>query len=129
LVETLAGEWGPEGGDEARDIARALQETVPVIAGADLAAAAAYRWKCQLNENAAVPAFCSLLPEADHNEVVGWAKAGKLGRFSYVSLEDTDAHPRNARRAELTAEIAAAGADPVLRLQPRGSTRLERLVS
>ena len=50
-------------------------------------------------------------------------------RFSYVSLEDAEAHPRNALRAELTAEFAEAGADPVLRLQSRGESRVERLVS
>ena len=73
---------------EAKSIARALHGTVPVIAGAELAAAAAYRWKCQFNENAALPAFASVLPEADHNEIVGWDAARALGRFSYVSLED-----------------------------------------
>ncbi|HEX6023233.1 MAG TPA: bifunctional phosphoglucose/phosphomannose isomerase [Solirubrobacter sp.] len=129
LAETLAAEWGPGGGDEAKDLARALHGTVPVIAGAELGAAAAYRWKCQFNENAALPAFTSVLPEADHNEVVGWRSARELGRFSYVSLEDTDVHARNARRAERTAEIVAAGADPVLRVRARGESRVERLVS
>src|SRR4051812_8440959 len=90
LAETLAEEWGPGGSDdsEAKAIARELHGTVPVIAGAELAAAAAYRWKCQLNENAALPAFASVLPEADHNEVVGWDAARALGQFSYVSLLD-----------------------------------------
>jgi len=129
LAETLASEWGPDGGDEAKDLARRLHGTVPVIAGAELAAAAAYRWKCQFNENAGVPAFWSVLPEADHNEVVGWAAARDLARFSYVSLEDGEAHPRNALRAELTAELAATGADPVLRVTARGTSRVERLVS
>ncbi len=129
LADTLSAEWGPDGHGEAKEIARALHGTVPVIAGAELAAAAAYRWKCEFNENAEVPAFCSVLPEADHNEVVGWAAAGDLARFSYVSLEDAETHPRNALRAELTAEFAAEGADPVLRLQSRGVSRVERLVS
>jgi glucose/mannose-6-phosphate isomerase len=70
-----------------------------------------------------------VLPEADHNEVVGWDAAASLGRFSYVSLEDADAHPRNALRAELTSAIAEAGASPVLRVPARGSSRVERLVS
>ena len=100
-----------------------------MIAGAELAAAAAYRWKCQLNENAALPAFASVLPEADHNEVVGWDAARSLGTFSYVSLEDLGAHPRNAQRMALTADIAGGGASPVLRVEARGATPVERLVS
>jgi glucose/mannose-6-phosphate isomerase len=131
LASELVAEWGPDAAEdsEAKALARALHGTVPVIAGAELAAAAAYRWKCQFNENAALPAFASVLPEADHNEVVGWEAARDLGRFSYVSLEDPGAHPRNARRAELTAQLASAGVDPVLRVRARGVTPVERLVS
>jgi glucose/mannose-6-phosphate isomerase len=131
LADSLAAEWGPSSRDdsEAKSLARALHGTVPVIAGAELAAAAAYRWKCQFNENAALPAVTSVLPEADHNEIVGWEAAGELGKFSYVSLEDNDLHPRNARRAELTAEYAAVGAAPVVRVRARGTSRVERLVS
>ena len=79
LAERLAGEWGPDGEGEAKALARALHGTVPVIAGAELAAAVAYRWKCQFNENAGVPAFTSVLPEADHNEIVSWDAARELG--------------------------------------------------
>jgi glucose/mannose-6-phosphate isomerase len=131
LAETLVGEWGPNGGadNEAKALARSLHGTVPVILGAELAAAAAYRWKTQLNENTELPAFASSLPEADHNEIVGWAASRELGRFSCVILEDPGAHPRNRRRGELTAQIAEEGAENVLRVTARGTTPLERLVS
>jgi glucose/mannose-6-phosphate isomerase len=131
LAEVLVQEWGPDAPEDssAKQMALALHGTVPVIVGAELAAAAAYRWKCQFNENAALPAFASALPEADHNEVVGWDAAKPLGRFSYVSLEDPGAHPRNALRADLTADIAKTGADPVLHVPARGESPVERLVS
>jgi glucose/mannose-6-phosphate isomerase len=131
LADRLAAEWGPDSprASEAKALARALDRTVPVIAGAELSAAVAYRWKCQFNENASIPAFASTLPEADHNEVVGWDAAKGLGRFSYVSLEDPGAHPRNALRAQLTMEIAARGAEPVLSVGARGATPVERLLS
>ncbi|HET9736830.1 MAG TPA: bifunctional phosphoglucose/phosphomannose isomerase [Solirubrobacteraceae bacterium] len=131
LAQGLAEQWGPDGPEdgEAKAIARRLHGTVPVIAGAELAAAAAYRWKCQINENAGQPAFCSPLPELDHNEVVGWPAAADFGRFSAVLLEDPGAHPRNVLRAEPTAEAAAAGAEIVERVSARGETRLERVVS
>ena len=113
LADALAAEWGPDAPEDsqAKSLARALHGTVPVIAGAELAAAAAYRWKCQFNENAACPAFASVLPEADHNEVVGWDAARHSASFSYVSLEDPGAHPRNALRAELTADTPARARD------------------
>jgi glucose/mannose-6-phosphate isomerase len=131
LAEELAEQWGPDGPEdgEAKALARRLHGTVPVVGGAELAAAAAYRWKCQINENAGLPAFASTLPELDHNEVVGWPTAGDLGRFSAVFLEDPGAHPRNALRSALSAGQAAAGAAVVERVAARGETPTERLVS
>jgi glucose/mannose-6-phosphate isomerase len=129
LARLLASEWGPDGpaDGEAKALARRLHGTVPVIAGAELAAAAAYRWKCQINENAGIPAFASELPELDHNEVVGWPAAD--GRLSAVFLEDPGAHPRNRLRSELTAELAAGGERVVERVTARGEAPTERLVS
>jgi glucose/mannose-6-phosphate isomerase len=131
LVEQLAEEWGPDsaGSTEAKSLARAVDGTLPVIVGAELTEAAAYRWKCQFNENTEIPAFASVLPESDHNEVVGWAAARDLGRLAYISLEDPASHPENLRRAELTAALAADGAQTVERVRARGETRLERLLS
>jgi glucose/mannose-6-phosphate isomerase len=131
LAELAAAEWGPDGAEdgEAKRLARALHGTVPVIAGAELTAPVAYRWKCQINENAGRPAFASVLPELDHNEVVGWPGANGLGPFSAVFLEEPEAHPRNALRSELSALEAEAGARVVERVGARGETRLERLVS
>jgi glucose/mannose-6-phosphate isomerase len=131
LAGRLAAEWGPDGPDDgaAKALARRLHGTVPVVVGAELTAPVAYRWKCQLNENASLPAFSSALPEADHNEVVAWPSTDGLGRFSTVFLEDPGAHPRNLARSELTAELAASGAAVVERVAAEGESRLERLVS
>lgn len=111
----------------ATEVAAALAGAAAVVYGADLTAPVARRWKAQVNENAKLPAFFSELPEADHNELCGWAGAGEAGRFAAVMLEDSDQHPRERRRFELTAEtIAAAGAE-VVRLETAGETRTERL--
>jgi glucose/mannose-6-phosphate isomerase len=131
LAEKLAAEWGPGGPEdgEAKALAKRLHGTVPVIAGAELAAPAAYRWKCQVNENAGVPAFSSAMPELCHNEVVGWPAAPELGRFSAVFLDDAGAHPRNVLRTDLVAAQVADWADVVERVTPRGESATERLVS
>ncbi len=131
FARELAAEWGPDGDEDgdAKRIARALHETIPVICGPGIGAAAAYRWKCQLNENAKVPAFAAELPEAGHNEIVGWEDAASFGRFAAVFLEDPDAGERLAARIELTAEIVGGEAAHVERVAPRGETRVQRLVS
>jgi glucose/mannose-6-phosphate isomerase len=131
LAERLAAEWGPDApGDAApKALAQRLVGTVPVIAGTELTADVAYRWKTQLNENAEVPAFASALPELDHNEIVGWAAARDLGPFAAVFLEDPAEPARSLRRIELTARAAEAGAAVVERVRARGGTAAERVVS
>jgi glucose/mannose-6-phosphate isomerase len=112
----------------AAEIAARLEGTLPVVYGADLTAPVARRWKTQVNENAKLPAFFSELPEADHNELCGWAGAPAGAAHSAILIEDADQHPRERRRFELTAgAIAATGAEAV-RLETVGETRVERLL-
>ncbi len=89
----------------------------------------AYRWKTQFNENAKVPAFSAELPELDHNEIVGWAGAPEIGRFSAVFLDDADTHPRVKERIELTERIIAPHAAATFRVETRGQTAIERVIS
>ena len=63
----------PEAENPAKQLARALLGGVPLIWGAELTAAVAYRWRCQINENAKIPAWSAALPELDHNEIVGFS--------------------------------------------------------
>jgi glucose/mannose-6-phosphate isomerase len=113
---------------QAAEIATALAGAPTVIHGADLTTSVAHRWKTQLNENAKLAAFCSELPEADHNEICGWAGAPEGARMAAVFLEDRDQHPRERRRFDLTAEAVAAGASAVVRVETAGETRVERLL-
>jgi glucose/mannose-6-phosphate isomerase len=127
----LIAEWGPEAHEDslAKALARRLHGTVVQVAGADLTAPVAYRWKTQLNENSKLPAFAAELPELDHNEIVGWESAGDLGPFSAVLLDDSDLHPRIRRRVELTQQLIAESGAVAERVQSVGGTRVDRLVS
>jgi glucose/mannose-6-phosphate isomerase len=113
---------------QARDIALRLGGAVAVIYGADLTAPAARRWKTQTNENAKLPAFFSELPEADHNELAGWGGGEDGDRLVAVFLEDSDQHPRERRRIELTAEVVAGAGAEVVRVETVGDTRTARLL-
>lgn len=132
LLEALIEDWGPHAPEhsEAKAIARALEGSLPVVYGAGATVAAARRWKSQLNENAKLPAFASVLPEADHNELIGYQRARGLAPLHAVFLGEADQRPELRRRLALTAEVArAAGAVGVTRVEARGETPLERLLS
>jgi glucose/mannose-6-phosphate isomerase len=130
-AEQLVADWGPDAPEDslAKSLARSLHGTTPQIAGAGLTAPIAYRWKSQINENANAPAFAAELPELDHNEIVGWEGAAELGRFSAVFLDDCDLHPRVRDRIELTLDVIGDQAAAAHRIQTRGQTPVERLVS
>ncbi len=109
------------------EIAEEIAESVPVIYGCDLTSPVAYRWKCQVNENAKQHAFDNQLPEMDHNEIAGWASRGE-SRFSAILLTDSDQHPRQCQRAELTARLIEPAAAAVIRVETEGETRLSRML-
>jgi glucose/mannose-6-phosphate isomerase len=113
---------------QARELATLIAGAVPVIYGSDLTAPVARRWKTQVNENAKFPAYWGELPEADHNELLGWAGAAGDERPAAIFLEDRDHHPRVARRFELTAATVQPNAATVARVETMGETRLERML-
>lgn len=130
-TEQLVAEWGPDAAEDslAKRLAHSLLGTTPVIAGAGLTTPIAYRWKTQVNENAKQPCFFNELPELDHNELAGWEGAPDTGSFSAVFLDDSDAHPRVKARMELTERAIAGSAVASFRLETRGQTSIERVIS
>src|ERR1700742_1204145 len=113
---------------QAREIAARIAGAVPVIYGSDLPTPVARRWKTQVNENAKLHAWWGGLPEADHNELLGWSGSAGDERPAAIFLEDRDQHPRGGRRFELTAKAVEPNAAAVVRVETAGETRIERLM-
>jgi glucose/mannose-6-phosphate isomerase len=131
LLAELAREWGPSesGTGLAGEIAEAVSDTCACIYGAGPTSTAAYRWKTQINENSKLPAFAAELPETDHNEIVGWEGASRVGKFAAIFLEDPDQHPRTRRRIELTRKLIEPQATATMLIESRGENPLARLLS
>jgi glucose/mannose-6-phosphate isomerase len=131
LLERLVEEWGPGADDDSlgKSVARSLDGTVPVVHGAASTAAPARRWATQINENAKLPAFWTELPEASHNQIVGWERGRELAPLSGAFLCDPDQHPRVQRHVELVREQLERVGAPALQLHTVGDSRLERVLS
>jgi glucose/mannose-6-phosphate isomerase len=97
------------------------------VHGAGRTAAPARRWKTQLNENAEVPAFTTVLPEGDHNEVCGYGTG--LAPFAAILLTDDSLDPRLQRRIGITAELLAEEGAPVHTVEAQGESAAERVLS
>jgi glucose/mannose-6-phosphate isomerase len=132
ITATLLGEGlqGP-GRRLADDLAEELAGRIAVLMGSGRTAVAAYRWKTQINENAKSPAFVSVLPEADHNEVEGWTTLGTALRrtVGVVMLRDDSEPPRVAARFQPTSLLLGGGATIVGEVWAQGTSRLARLAS
>jgi glucose/mannose-6-phosphate isomerase len=112
----------------AAEVAERIGDALPLVYGCDLTAPVAYRWKCQINENAKRHAFDNQLPELDHNEIVGWDGDAAADRCAAIFLLDSDQHPRQRERAELTAKLIEPEAAAVITVETEGETRIERLL-
>jgi glucose/mannose-6-phosphate isomerase len=116
----------------AKSLAARITGKVPVVYGGDgLGAVAAQRFKTDLNEYAKTPAFYNVLPELDHNEIVGWNRLADLTsqRFAAVLLRDDEEHERVALRFELTRELIQDKLADVVEVHSEGISRIARALS
>ena len=134
----------------AKRLAVDLDGQLPVLWGTSpLAGTAAYRFACQLNENAQQPATWGVLPEANHNQVVAFDRPSaqaapedgedffrdreqddeRAAGLTLVLLRDSEEHPQVALRAEVSAELARERALTVVQLRAEGASSFARLAS
>lgn len=80
---------------------------IPIIYSVtNITSAAGYRFKCQLNENSKVHAFHNVLPEMNHNEIIGWETYNeKTFPAKIVLLSDDSCHPQITKRFNFLTEI------------------------
>lgn len=109
---------------EASAIANKISETTPVIYAETHSEGIAVRLRQQINENAKSLCWHHVLPEMNHNELVGWA--GGSSNFSAIMIHTPDDLPETARRMELSKEIIGRYTDKIVDLHPKGSSRIGR---
>ena len=117
-------------GNRAEELARRIGRTIPLIhSSGDLGAAAALRWKTQINENAKCPAFFNVYPELCHNEVAGWGQHGDVTRqlITLVNLRHDAEHPQVSRRFDLVAEVLREVVADVIEVRAAGEGDLAQL--
>ena len=127
----------------AKVLALELAGRLPMIWGtSQLTGVAAYRFACQLNENGKYPGVYGVLPEANHNQVVGFdgpfapgtrgvpgGAGGPAVPLRLVLLRDAQEHAQVTRRREESARLATDRGIEVTELAAEGSQPLERLAS
>ena len=147
-VATASGPVVPAADNRAKMLGLALAESLPVVWGTSpVAAVAAYRAACQLNENAKLPCTFGGFSEVNHNQVVAFdgpygARAAvddvfrdpiedgaPMPRLRLVLLRDAEEHPQDAQRAAATIALAEERSIPVDVVTAQAGHPLVRLAS
>jgi glucose/mannose-6-phosphate isomerase len=115
----------------AKTLATSLEGALPVVWGQEgHLAVAAMRWKTQLNENAKVPAYASIFPELDHNEIVGVGPGSPpADGMAICALRSATEETRLTRRIAATLAVARGAGARVLEANLRGTSSLAQLAS
>lgn len=88
------------------------------------------RWRGQVAENAKSLAFGHVLPEMNHNELVGWKVLQEQMREMHVIfLRDKDDHKRVQLRMDITKKVLAEYTARMTEVWSEGTSRLTRMFS
>lgn len=108
---------------EAHKLADFLDGKIPVFYAGAKYEAIAVRARQQFNENAKTLCWHHVIPEMNHNELVGWG--GGDSRFGVVYFNTKDLITRNQKRVDITFETIAKKTD-VLYIDTIGNDIIER---
>lgn len=109
---------------EALAVANACYGKIPVIYSNPLMEGVAVRFKQQINENAKALAWHSVIPEMNHNELVGWA--GGNDNLTVIKLNNELEFYRNTKRWEFSKPVIESKADSVIEINSVGKSLLEQ---
>jgi glucose/mannose-6-phosphate isomerase len=109
---------------EGKTIAEFLLGKVGVVYAGPFYEGVAVRARQQFNENSKTLAICHVIPEMNHNELLGWE--GGDNRFAVLFLNSSDLDKRNAARFAFTKSFVSGKTDFVKEVFAKGNNRIER---
>ncbi len=109
---------------EARIVAEYLFNKMPVIYAAEGFNGVATRFRQQINENSKMLCWHNILPEMNHNELVGWAE--NHPDCAVVILRNKSDYSRTQARIEISKEVFARYTPHVHEIWSKGDSQLER---
>jgi len=115
----------------AKKLALKIKDTLPVIYGFREYSSVAYRIKTQLNENSKMFCKFDVLPELNHNEIVGWENLQpNLAKIlSVILLRSQDEPPEIKVRIETLKKILSQTTSNIHEIYSRGEKKLSKMFS
>lgn len=106
--------------------AKTMAKQLPIIYAPDGYGSVAIRWRQQINENGKQLCWHHIIPEMNHNELVGWRT--KDHTYAPVFLRASDVFNRSQYRIDINKTIIGQYTDSIYELTALGNTKTERLL-
>lgn len=131
LLSDLQDRYSKDSEDNlAFSLAKNIPGKVPIIYTAPELEVVGIRWKGQLAENAQMLAFTNVLPEMNHNEIMGWDQQPEfLSQTELFWMRDNTTHEQVQKRIEITADLLKQYPERMHILETLGSSWMARLFS
>ncbi len=110
---------------KAKAIAEKLNNKTPIIYATTYNEGITIRFRQQLNENAKILCWHQIIPEMNHNELVGWTK--KNDDLTVLIFLDKDEYSRNMARVEINKEVIQKYAD-ITEIFSEGASAIEKAI-
>ena len=108
----------------ASRIAPLMVGKTPVIYTTDRMEAVAVRFRQQINENSKMLCWHHVVPEMNHNELVGWRD--ERNDLAVIYFRNHDDNPRNAARIELNKEVIEHYSNTLIEVYSKGTSLCEK---
>ena len=111
-----------------KQIAHKLASRTPLIYSSDNYWPIARISKIKINENSKIPCFWNVIPEMNHNEMVGFTNSQGVNYFVLILRDQTDTPRINQRMDVLAGVLKERGIESQI-IDMRGATYLEKTLS
>jgi glucose/mannose-6-phosphate isomerase len=120
----------PEENNLAKQLAKKIFNTIPQIYGWRIYTPIAIRWRHQLNENSKIIARSDIVPECNHNDIVGWSGDPDISKqFSCILFRDKDEETIDmTTRLNFMRDLFYNTARNVIEVSPKGKSQLAKMM-
>jgi glucose/mannose-6-phosphate isomerase len=110
---------------QAGEVAKEIVNQLPVIYSLGNTEGVAIRFRQQLNENSKVLCWHHIIPEMNHNELVGWTESH--ADKTVILLRFDKDYERNIKRLEVCLPVLKKYAAGIIELNARGNSHLAQV--
>lgn len=111
---------------EATAVTKQILGKFPIIYATTYNEGIAIRFRQQLNENSKILCWHQIIPEMNHNELVGWTQ--KNDDLAVILFLDKDEYSRNLARVEINKEVIKKYTNTIIEIHSKGNSAIEKAI-